>query len=62
MRDCLGYATAPTEAATTLTVQSFKEGLLVSSAGDGGATYAFSISPANKVALYSNYERYTTGR
>lgn len=52
VRDCLGYATAPPEVATILTVQPFTDGLLVSSAGDGGAIYAFFISWTNKVALW----------
>ena len=63
VRDCLGYATTPNEAATKLTVQSFTEGLLVSSAGDGGTIYAFYITPgSSKLGFGTSYERYTTGR
>lgn len=41
VRDCLGYATSPDEAAYTLTWQNFTRGLLLSTPNDGAA-YAVS--------------------
>ncbi len=62
VRECAGYARTADEQATTLTVQSFAEGLLVASSADAGHfVYALYFRPSGKVSFSTFYERYAVG-
>jgi hypothetical protein len=59
VRECIGYARTPAEAAATLTVQQFEHGLMVGvDSPEGRVIYVIGAAAYQDAPARGTYERY----